>query len=86
MDVNAVGVPPPKKDGLWLKRELRPRLIDLAQDRFAKTLCLRRVGALLVKSAIRTDSRAERDMHVDVRDRLVLCRVLVYRAVVHTVR
>jgi hypothetical protein len=45
-------------------------LAELVQKRFTKSLRLRTIQQLFVKSAVRTDPRAEGNVNVDMADRV----------------
>src|SRR6185295_96464 len=61
-----------EKNGLRLDNETLGELLRFTQERLAKTLRLRGIGALLVEGAIRADPSAKRNVNVKMPDRL--CR------------
>src|SRR5213078_4022673 len=57
-----------EEDRFQLQRKTLPDVFYLSQQRLAKALRLRTVGALLVKSAVRTNPGAEWNMDIEMRD------------------
>src|SRR3712207_5608659 len=55
-----------EEDRLGLQIEAGAEHLQLAQNRFAKTLRLRRIGAFLVERAVWANARAKWDVHVEV--------------------
>src|SRR5882762_10160525 len=55
-------------DGFRRERKARALLIEIAQYCFTKSPCLRAIEQIFVKRAVRANTRAKRDVNVDVAD------------------
>src|SRR5437016_2639237 len=57
-------------DGFRRQRKARALLIEVAQYCFTKSPCLRAIEQIFVKRAVRANTRAKRDVNVNVADHI----------------